>query len=121
MEPDKLIERYGKSKRGNFFIADTIGVPHPYCITPRHVEEASDYWCGRLGTEAIKAAESKGARCGMSGCRLTIEEHEQALLVSCKRELKNNDKVNPELENYLLACKEKAVEDKFAGFAFVKV
>ena len=38
---------YGKSEHGNFEVTDTIGVPHPYCITPKHVHVASaQFECG---------------------------------------------------------------------------
>jgi len=119
-EADKLKERYGKSEKGNFFIVDTIGVPHPYCIGARHVAEASDHHGGMLGTAAIEAAEKKGAKCCTCRGKLSLSEHETAVLVSCKEELKNDGEINPELHAYLLQCKEMLEEDGYAGFAFVK-
>jgi len=112
---DKL-KKYGKSKDGNFYVIDTIGVPHPYCITTGHVAEASDHFCGRLGTEAIEAAEEKGATCGICKGKLTYKEHQQALLVSCKCEANGNK----ELHEFLLSVKDMAVKDGYAGFAFKK-
>ena len=106
----------------HFEITDTIGVPHPYCITPKHVTEAADHWGGRLGEEAIKATERKhGRSCGMRGCNLDYEEHEQALVVSCRAPLKGADgATNPELHQMLLANKDECEKNGYAGFAFVK-
>lgn len=121
MNKEELQKRYGQSQAGNFSVQDTIGVPHPYCITPKHVAVASDRYCGMLGEAAIKDAEKNHhAHCGMRGCKLTYAEHEQALLVGCRAELKDGDKVNPELHEYLLSIKAKCEEDKYAGFAFVR-
>ena len=121
MDTEKLIERYGKSEKGNFFIADSIGVPHPYCISSRHVAEASDHHGGMLNEAAIEAAEKKGIYCHTCRGQLKFHQHEKALLVSCKAEVKGEDgKAVPELHDYLLACKEKAEADGFAGFAFVR-
>jgi hypothetical protein len=119
-EANKLQERYGKSEKGNFFVRETIGVPHPYCIGPAHVAEAADHHGGMLGTAAIEAAERRGAKCCSCRGKLKFSEHETALLVACKEELKNGNEVNPELQTYLLQCKSLAEEDSFAGFAFVK-
>lgn len=101
-----------------FRIKDTIGVPHYYCITPRHVEYAADHCGGVLGREAILAAEKHGAKCGICKGRLTYAEHETALLVAVKgtRELKDV----PGLHEYLLECKPLCEADGFAGFAFVQ-
>jgi hypothetical protein len=126
-KPGKL-KSYPKSEQGNFEVIDTIGVPHPYCITPKHVAVASDDFCGMLGKETIIEAEKRGATCGIcrknakhGGKILSFEEHEQALLVSCKAELKNDKgETNPELHKYLLSIKERATKDGFAGFAFKK-
>ena len=118
----ELKKRYGKSKNGNFYIEDTIGTPHPFTITDKHVAFAADHCCGVLGTDAIKQAEAKGIRCGARGCNLTLEEHGKSLVVSCKKELKDAaGKTNTELHTYLLECVSKAEEDKYEGFAFVKV
>jgi hypothetical protein len=116
-----LQERYGASQEGNFQIADTIGVPHPYCITPKHVSIASDDHGGMLGEAAIRDAEKRGARCGIRQCNLSYQEHGQALLVSCKADIKDSEgKVNAELHAYLLTCKDMCEADKYVGFAFVK-
>lgn len=120
--PAEFEARYGKSENGNFAIVDTIGVPHPYCIGAKHVAHASDHFGGMLGDAAIRDAEKKGvAKCEMRGCTLTYEGHERALLISCKTAMKTDDgKAAPELHAYLLAIKDRATEDGFAGFAFRK-
>lgn len=120
-EAGDLHLRYGISEKGNFFVKETIGVPHPYCIGTRHVAEASDHHGGILGEAAIKAAEKKGASCCICKGKLTYSEHETALLVSCRAEMKNSKgEVEPELHAYLLKCKTLCEEDGFAGFAFIK-
>lgn len=84
-------------------------IPHPYCITSAHVVEASEHYCGRLGTDAIRAAEKKGVRCGMEGCRLTVDEHRSVplVVVAIKGSTKpGNLNDVPGLHTYLLACKE---------------
>jgi len=103
-------------KTEKFECIDTIGVPHPYCITPKHVSWASDKFNGMLNTNAIKDAEKHGARCDICKGKLKYEEHEQAILVEVddERELKDI----PELKDYLLSIKERAEKDGFAGFAF---
>lgn len=59
---DEKLEKYGESECGNFKVIDTIGVPHPYCIGPKHVGWASDHWNGMLGKDAILDAEEHGAK-----------------------------------------------------------
>ena len=110
------------TKSEHFEITDTIGVPHPYCITPRHVEEAADHHGGMLTEAAIEATERKrGRSCGVRGCNLDYKEHEQALIVTCRAPLKGADgKVNPELEQMLLANKDECERNGYAGFAFVE-
>lgn len=112
---NELQERYGKSEEGNFFVREIIGVPHPYCITPGHVAEVSDNHGGILGTSAIEAAEKKGVFCGTCRGMLKFKEHETVLLVACKLDFNR-----PELRKYLMSVKDKATEDGFAGFAFVR-
>jgi hypothetical protein len=118
-QPPRFKGTYTKTE--HFEIVDVIGVPHQYCITPKHVAVAADEFGGMLGVEAIRTAESKhGARCGMRGCRLPYDEHEQALLVGCTAELEIGGTTNPELHAMLLANKEEATKNGYAGFAFVK-
>src|SRR3990167_4628682 len=120
---DKL-KKYGKSEEGNFEVIGTIGVPHPYCLTPKHVAIASDKFFGMLGKDAIKVAEEEGASCDI--CKksnrrngseiLSYDEHKTALLVNCKKEIKDNE----EIHQYLLFIKDMAIKDNFEGFAFKK-
>lgn len=101
-------------KTEHFEIVDTIGVPHPYCITEKHVVHAADHYCGRLGLDAIKDMEKKyGKSCGVKGCNLPYEGHEQALLVNCKSEDKEL------LGAYLKSIVDQCERDGFAGFALM--
>jgi hypothetical protein len=121
---EKQIEfekEYSKSENGNFYIVDSIGVPHPYCIGSRHVAHAADHHMGMLDQYAIKSAEKLGIKCQVRGCNLSYEQHEQALLICCKKDLKSNDKINPELHKWLLSIKDKVdSEKKYAGFSFIQ-
>lgn len=118
MNTKELQEAFGQSEHGTFAIFDTIGIPHPYCITPSHIVVAHDRYCGQLGVEAIRAAEKTGAKCGVRGCTLPFDQHEHALLVACKpgTELKGNE----ELKDYLVASKDKCEAKGYVGFAFVE-
>jgi hypothetical protein len=52
---------------------------------------------------------------------LKYKEHEQALLVECKIDLKDeNGEVNPELHAYLKSQVDEATRNGYAGFAFVR-
>jgi len=88
-DKDKKLKKYGQSKKGNFKVINTIGVPHPYCITPKHLEENDGMY---LSKDSMREAEKRGAACDI--CKkinrkdyskpiLSIDEHEQALVVSC--------------------------------------
>ncbi len=117
---EALRARYGQSEGGHFWVSGTIGVPHPYCIMPRHVQVAADYHGGILDKGAVEDAEKRGAHCCTCRGQLKYAEHETALLVRCRAELKIADAVNPELHAYLLKCKSLAEADGYAGFAFVE-
>ncbi len=119
MNDEQLQARYGQSDLGNFEVRGTISVPHPFCVTARHVELASDHFSGRLGTEAIQEAERRGIYCGICKGKLTYAEHETALLVYCKIDL--DGKPGSELHTYLNRIKPLCEEDKYAGFAFKKI
>lgn len=116
-EKDERLAKYPKTDK--YRIIDTIGVPHPYCIGIGHLEHASDNWGGILGKEAIMEAEKKGIRCGIRGCQLPYEKHEQALLVQTAKGTDLKDKNNG-LHAYLLECKPLCEADGFAGFAFIE-
>lgn len=108
---DERLYKYPSTKQ--FKIIDTIGVPHLYCITAKHLEYCRGMY---LNKEEIIHAESKGARCDICKGKLSYDEHEIALLVEVKdkRELKDI----PELHGYLLECKPLCESDGFSGFAF---
>jgi len=108
---DKL-KKYPKTK--SFRVVDTISVPHPYCITAKHVCHASDNYSGMLNKDAIKNGEEQGIFCGTCKGDLSYKEHETALLVEVKTE--DNKKLN----KYLLSIKSLCEKDGYAGFAFIK-
>lgn len=114
---------YPPSDMGNFYVKDTIGVPHPYCIGARHVVYVSDHRGRKLSAEANEAS---GVPCQMKtswggNCQLTYDEHETALLIACKIEMKHTDgTVVSELLEFLLAIKDQCESDGYAGFAFIK-
>lgn len=115
---EALRVRYGASEHGNYYVADIIGVPHPYCITRKHIEHCDSVV---LDAYAIREAEKHGAKCGIPRCNLSFDQHEQALLVKCKAEIKGEDgQAMPELRDYLLKCKPLCEADKYAGFAFME-
>lgn len=118
MNEQELKQTFGASSKRNFEIIDIIGVPHPYCITSKHLQYNTSMY---LGKEQIEDMEkTHGKMCGVFGCNLLYNEHKQALLVSCKADLKDKDgNINKELHKYLLKCKPLAVEHKFEGFAFL--
>ena len=114
---EKKYKKFGESENGNFRIIDSIGVPHPYCITPNHLLPDRMYI-------DIAEAEKQGAVCDICKHRvkakkqeriLTHEEHEKALLVECKEEIKESK----ELHKYLLKIKKLAEKKGYAGFAFL--
>jgi hypothetical protein len=107
------------TKTDNFEVIDTIGVPHPYTITNKHVSFASEHHCGRLGEDAIKAGEKQGITCGVRGCLLSYDEHEQALLIACKAPLRIEGENNPDLIKYLEANARECEDNGYAGFSFI--
>ena len=107
-------------------VLDTIGIPHPYCITPKHVEVAANRFGGMLGQEAIREAEKRGAMCHIcrrSGERLTYDQHETAILIGIPgttQEKLNRTDLNTisGLHEYLLQLKPLVERDRYSGFAF---
>lgn len=119
---NKFKGRYGESENKNFKVIDSIPVPHPYCITHLHLKYNEGMY---LTAESIKKTEEKGAVCDI--CRknvnsgnqakiLSYEDHKQALVLSCKKEMKNNG----ELKEYLLKIKDRAERNGYVGFVFMK-
>lgn len=104
-----------------FRVKDTIGVPHPFCVTAPLITFVADNFMGILDKNSIEAFEKKKGRpvCGVRKCNLLYHEHETVLLIAIKsnKELKE---LEPELKEYLLSIKDMAEKDKFAGFAFIQ-
>jgi len=109
---------YPDSPSGNFKVIDVIGVPHPYCIGPKHVALAADRFCGILGNEAIEEAERRGIHCATCRGELSLKEHETALLVGCKVDFKDH---KDEVSTWLKSIVAEAEKHKYAGFAFVRI
>jgi hypothetical protein len=104
---------------------DKVSIPHPYCITPKHVEWASDHCGGMLTKDAIREAEQKhGAACDI--CRksgrgiMSIDEHETqvTLFIRVPQRLRANLKEIPGLHEYLIAHKEAMEAKGIQGFGF---
>jgi len=106
---NEKLKKYSKTE--NFEVVDTVGVPHPYCITPKHISAATG---GILDEYAIEQAEKKGAKCGTKGCTLSFREHQHGLFIKCKVE---DQKA---LHEYLMSIKDMAEADGYVGFAFIK-
>lgn len=96
-------------------VIDTIPVPHPYCITPKHLRADSMY----LNADTIRLAEKDGAHCGTRGCKLSYDEHKSALLIEINSDEKELKDV-PGLQDYLLSINDMAIADGYAGYAFIK-
>ena len=110
-------KEFGSSAKGNFTVIDSIGIPHPYMITPEHIQYTEGVYLD------IAGAEKKGACCEIcqkSGDKiLSLAEHEKALLVECKANIKSGKKTSKELKDFLLKIKKKTAENGYAGFAFL--
>lgn len=112
---EKLL-KYPKTKM--FQVIDTIGIPHPYCITPKHLQGDG------MILDIERAEKQFGAVCDICKKRnkkfgdpiLDFSEHKQALLieVDSDQELK---KVKG-LQEYLISIKEMCEADGYVGFAF---
>ena len=111
-----------KAPEGSTFHTEKVtkvSLPHPYCITPRHVAYASDHCGGMLGESAIEGAERKGAKCGMKGCQLRYSQHETQVTLVVVVPVGTRDlNAVPGLHTYLLSIKDLATELGIQGFAF---
>ena len=107
--------KYGFSKLGNFYVKDSMIVPHPFCITPTHVSYVSDHG-GILDETNIKRS---GGKCGVRGCNLSYSQHERTLLVACHVDFQKDDEAKKELQEYLIGIKEMAESENYAGFVFI--
>lgn len=111
---------YPESEKGNFYIKDTIGVPHPYCIGTRHVSYAHAKHGGILDDDAIRGAEREAnAKCDICKGQLSYDQHEQALVVGCKANA-NNEPHKTELRVFLMGCIEEAQKHGYAGFTLLQ-
>lgn len=122
---EKFKGTYGKSSKGNYFVFDTLGVPHPYCIGTRHIGHAQSFG-GMLSKEAIESGEKYGINCEIclknshkGGKVLTFAEHEQALCIKCLKDFKKSKTLKNELHKYLLSIKKECEKNKYTGFVFV--
>lgn len=102
--------------------------PHPFCITPRHVEYASKYCGGRLDEKACNAEPCGVGRPGSpihgeSPCNLSYHEHthETAMLIKVWRDGSLQDV--PGLHEWMKQAADVITAGKLKvdGFAFVKV
>lgn len=112
MAVDEKLQKYPKTDK--YEVIDTIGVPHPYCITHRHVAYASNNYGGMLGKHAIEQAEKRGIKCGIPKCNLAYHEHKQAVAVRCLVDDKDA------LQEYLTSIKDMVEADGYVGFVLVK-
>lgn len=103
-------------KADKYRVIGTQGVPHPYVVGARLVGYCSDEWGGRLGEDCIKAYEKKIRKpsCEMEGCKLSFEDHRQALAVEV------DDDDNEDTVSYLLSIKDRAIADGYEAFCFFK-
>lgn len=133
-EKIKLQKKYGSSSKDNFKVIDTIGVPHPYCISNKHLEFNDSMYLGKEQIERMEKEHPDQVMCDI--CKkannkngdqiLKFSEHKQALLVQCKQDMTvgkpdkdGKVKANPELHKYLLSIKDKATKDHYEGFTFL--
>lgn len=100
----------------------TVVMPHPYCVTPRHVEYASKHYGGILSKDAIREAEKHGARCDtcyhqQTGI-LSVDEHEEQntlfILVPQNKDLN----AVAGLHAFLFENKQTFIDAGIDGFAF---
>ena len=128
MTEESEFKQYGESEFGNFKVINKIGVPHSYCLTPRHISVASDEFGGMLTESVIRSAEEEGAVCdicknlvreGKQDNILSFDEHKQALVVECKKDVKTDKEAQKEINEWLLKNKNLALKNNIEGFAFV--
>ena len=104
-------------------IEDVI-LPHPYCITPKHLAYADSMY---LDAAAIERAESRGAQCDI--CRKLVKQRQQPAVLSYSEHesqktlfiaVNDNRDLNAVdgLHDYLLQIKPVAESLGIQGFAF---
>lgn len=100
-----------------------VSVPHPYCITPRHVRIAANNFSGILSRDAIEEAEECGIFCDIcreNGNIIPFDKHETllTLFVLVPKEHQKNLNNCPGLHSYLLSIKQQAETLGIKGLAF---
>lgn len=130
---EKKLKEYGESEQGNFKVKDSIGIPHPYMITPKHLEFNGDNmyldiekaennskqaYPNDIFKQAVCDICKHNFRKGSQPKILSYAEHGQALLINCKKDFKG--KAKAELKKYLFKIKAKAEKENFKGFSFLK-
>jgi hypothetical protein len=103
---------------------EDIHLPHPYCITPKHLKYADSMF---LDKAAITRAEKKGAQCDICRklCRkgkqtqiLPFSQHEREKLLFIEVDDGSDLNKVKGLHEYLLEIKPLAMELGIGGFAF---
>ncbi len=124
----KLIDQIPKPEKQHIKVLEVkkVMIPHPYCITPRHLTGKSMY----LDKNAIKEAEkNNNAVCDI--CRklvrdgrqqevLSFGEHEEQLTLFLEVPKGNLNNIEG-LHEYLMKIKPVLVKLKIAGIAFKQV
>lgn len=95
---------------------EPVYIPHPYCVTSKHVVHAADHFSGRLGMEALEDAEKHGASCGT--CHRPYSEHTAELTAWIAVPQNRDLNAVAGLHAYLRSIKEQAAALGIEGFAF---
>jgi|ERR1035441_5437898 hypothetical protein len=103
----------------------SVSMPHPYCITPKHVAYAADHCGGMLGTDAIRAAEKTGAACcdiclKSGNGILGIDKHTTSLMLLIRVPQNKDLNAVVGLHDYLFGNKAAFEKMGIEGFAFLK-
>jgi hypothetical protein len=112
----------------SYWKVERVAMPHPYCITPKHVAWASDRHAGLLSKEAVRDAEERGgATCDICRVRvrdgrqphvLSIDEHENAMTVFLQVEQSYDLNAIDGLGPWLFEQKAEFEKLGIEGFAF---
>ena len=102
-----------------FSIVGEVSVPHPYVITPKHIEFAADKFFGILDEHVFIEADKEHIKCGAKDCKLSYKEHEKALTVQCITNKQIKD-INEPLIKYLNSILEQSKTENYAGFVFLQ-
>lgn len=97
---------------------EDIIFPHPYTITPKHVEIASDKFGGILGKNVLQYCDDHDIMCGYKKCHLRSTEHkaQKTLFIAVDDHKDLND--IPNLGKWLSQNKEYFISLGIQGFAF---